>query len=80
MHEQTLSCLHEGFDRERFYTGLYNLRRSPTLEESTLDVNVEIESLRLEVLLSQPLPPPQYGLSPRRSPAAGTGLDEPGVP
>ena len=41
---------------------------------------VEVENLRLKVLLSQPLLQPQNSLSPRRSPAAGTGLDEPGVP
>ena len=44
----------------------------------TLDMNVEVESLRMEAPLSQP--PLQYNLSPRRSPAAVTGLDEPGVP
>ena len=34
----------------------------------------------MEVLLSQPLSSPQYDLPPRRSPAAGTGLDAPGEP
>ena len=80
MHEQILRRLHTGFDLEPLYTGLYNPRRPPTPEQFTLDMNVEVESLRLEVLLSQPLPPPQHDSSPRRSPAAGTGLDEPGVP
>ena len=32
------------------------------------------------IILSKPPPPPQYDLSPQRSPAAGTRLDEPGVP
>ena len=35
--------------------------------------------MKLEIQLWQPLPPPQYDPSPRRSPAAGTALDEPGV-
>ena len=80
MHKKILRDLHAGFDLEPLYTSLYNPRRPPTPEEFTLDMSVEVESLRLEVLLSQPLPPPQYDLSPRRSPAAGTGLDEPGMP
>ena len=50
------------------------------LPKNSLDMNVEEESLRLEVLLSQPSLPPRYDLSPRRSPEAGMGLDEPGVP
>ena len=79
MHEHTLRRLHASFDSEPLYTGLYNPRRPPTPEEFTLDMNVEVESLREEILLSQPLPPPEYDLSLRRSPAAGTGLDEPGV-
>ena len=54
--------------------GLYNRQRPPTPEAFTLDMkNAEVESLRLEVLLLRPLPPRQYDLSPRRSPAAGTG-------
>ena len=43
-------------------------------------MNVEVDRLRLQILLSQPPPPPQHDVSPRRSPAAGTWLDEPGVP
>ena len=72
MHEKTVRCLHAGFDLEHFYTGLYNLRLPPTPEELTLDLKVEVKSLRVEVILSRPLP--------RRSPAAGTWLDEPGEP
>ena len=79
MHEDTLRRLHASLDLEPIYTGLYNPRRSPTPEEYALDMTIEVESLRLEVLLSQPLRPPQYNSSPRRSPAAGAGLDEPGV-
>ena len=65
---------------EYFYTGFYNPRWPYVPEEFNLEIKIKVESLRQEVLLSQPLPPPQYDLSPRRSPAAGTGLDEPGVP
>ena len=74
MHEHTVRRLHTGFDTEPLYTELYNNSRwSPTPEEFSLDMNVKVESLRLEVLLSQP----SQG---RRSHAVGTGLDEPGVP
>ena len=52
IHEKTLRRLHAGFDPEPFYTGLYNPRRSPTVEEFTLDLEVEVESLRMELLLS----------------------------
>ena len=51
----------------------FSVPLSPTPEDFTLDMNVKVESLRLEILLSQP---PQR----RRSHAVGTGLDEPGVP
>ena len=39
---------------------------------------VDVERLRMEILLSQPALSPQDDLSPRRS--VGMGLDEPGVP
>ena len=42
-------------------------------------MSVEVERLTIEVLLPQPPPPPHYDLLPRRSPAAGTALDEPRV-
>ena len=58
MHEKTLRRLHEGFDSEPLYFGLYNPRQPPTPEEFTLNMNVEVKSLRLKVLLLQPLPPP----------------------
>ena len=78
MHAESLKCMHAGFDPEPYYTGLYSPRRAPTPEEFSLDLKVEVESLRIEVLLLQPLPPSQYDLPPRRSPATSTGLDEPG--
>ena len=43
-------------------------------------MDVEIERLMLEILLSQPAPSPQDNLSPRRSPAVGMKPNEPGVP
>ena len=57
MHEETLRRLRAGFDSEHFYTGSYNPRRPPTPEEFTLDLKVEVESLRMELLFSQQLPP-----------------------
>ena len=66
MHKDTLRHLHAGFDPESFYTGLYNPRRPPTTEEFTLDLKVEMEGVRLKLLLSQPLLPQ---LLPRLSPA-----------
>ena len=80
IHEQTLRRPHAGFDLELLYTGLYNPRWLHNLQTSMLEMNVEVEILRLEILFSQPPTPPQYDALPRRSPAAGTWLDEPGVP
>ena len=79
MHEQTLRWLHAGFDSENLYTGSSNPQWSPTPQEFTAEMNVEVGNIRLEILLAQLPPPPQYDLLPRRSPAAGTGLDEPGM-
>ena len=62
MHEETLRRLLAGFDPEPLCARLYRPRRPPTPEELTLDMTVEVESLRLEHLLSQPLPSPQYAL------------------
>ena len=44
MHEQTLRRLHAGVDLEPLHTVFYNPRRPPTLEEFTLEMNVEVES------------------------------------
>ena len=70
----------QAFDSKPLYIGLYNTRWAPNFEEFTLEMSVEVERLRLEILFSQPPPPPQYDISPGRSHAAGTGLNEPGVP
>ena len=66
--------------RKLSITGLYNPRWPHTSEKYELDMDVKIERLRVEILLSQPEPSPQDDLSPRRSPDVGTGSDEPGVP
>ena len=56
MHGQTLRHLHAGVDSDHLYAGLYTPQWPPTLEEFTLDTNVEVESLKIEVLHSQPSP------------------------
>ena len=68
-----------GFDSESFYTKLYNPRWPHTQAEYTLEMNVDVERLKMKVLLLQPAPPPQCDSSPRRSPVVGTGSYEPGV-
>ena len=80
IYEHTLSRLHTSFDSELLHTGLYNPRWPPNHKEFTLEKNIEVEILRMEILPSQPPPPPQYDSSLRRSPAAGTRFDKPGVP
>ena len=69
----------DGFYSEPLYTNLFDLRWPHTPEEHTLEVRVDVERLRMEIVLSQPTPPPQCGSSPRRSPVVGTVSDEPGV-
>ena len=64
IHEETLRRLRAGFDPERFYIGLYNPQRPPTPKAFALDINVEVDSWRVVVLHSQPLPPSQYYLLP----------------
>ena len=43
-------------------------------------MRVDVEGLRMEIVLSQPAPPPQDDLSLRWSPAVGTGSQESGLP
>ena len=69
-----------GFDSEPLYSKLYNPRWPHSQEEHKLDMGVEIEGLRLEILHSQSAPLPQDDLTPRRSPTVGTGSEEPGLP
>ena len=75
MHAQRL---HAGFNSEPLWT--YNPRWPHTSEGHKLGMDVEIEELMLEILLSQPAPSPQDDLSSQRSPAVDTGPDEPGEP
>ena len=80
IYEQALRRLHAGFDSKPRYTGFYIPRWLPNSKEFTMEMNVEVEILKLEIRFSQLPPPPQYDLSPRRSPMARTGLDEPRGP
>ena len=51
IHAQTLRHLHVvGFDSERHYTGLYNLRWLSTSEKYTLEINVEV-NIETEIFL-----------------------------
>ena len=69
-----------GFDSERFHSKLYNPRWPHTPEKHTLEMRVNVERLRMVIVLSQPAPPPHCGSSPRRLPAVSTGLNESGAP
>ena len=76
-----------------FYRNMSNPRRLHTPDEITLEMKVDAERLRMEIILSQPAPPKCDLLlrraavdsgseepgTLRRSPAIGTGSDEPGV-
>ena len=78
-----------------FYRNMLNPRCPHTPDEFTLEMKVDVERLRMEIVLCQPEPPLQCDASPRRllavdkgskepgtphrSPAIGTGSDEPGV-
>ena len=76
-----------------FYRSMFNPRRPHTPDEFTLDIKVDVERLRMEIIISQPTLPKRDPLprrsavdtgseepgTPRRSPAIGTGSDEPGV-
>ena len=60
-----------------FYRNMSNPRRPHTPDEFSLEMRVDVE--RLEIILSQPAPRPQCGLSSRRLPAVDTGSEEPGT-
>ena len=80
MAETHVQRVHVGFDSEPLYTGLYNPQWPHTPKEYNLELDVEVERLKLKILLSGPPTSLQDDLSPGQSHAAGTGLDEPGVP
>ena len=48
-----------GVESEPFYTKLYNLRWPHTPAEYTLEMRIDVERLRMKILLLQPAPPPQ---------------------
>ena len=73
-------------DEKRFRTSLVsdpffyrNMRHPHTPDEFTLEIKVDVERLRMEIILSQPAPP-QCDPLPRRLPTADTGSEEPGTP
>ena len=51
--------LRTGFDSQPFCTKPYNPRGSHTPDEYKLEMEVDVERLRMEILLSQPTPPPE---------------------
>ena len=53
--------------------------RSQRGTKNRLEMSVEVDKLKMEILLSGPPPQPHCDSSPQRLPAAGTELDEPGV-
>ena len=54
-----------------------NLRWPHIHDEFTLEMRVDVEGLRMEIVLSQPEPPPQCDASPQRLPAVDTGWRNP---
>ena len=62
-----------------FYTKMFNPRRPHTPDNFTLEMKVNVERLRTEIILSQPAPRPQCDPTPRRLPAVDTGSEEPGT-
>ena len=62
------------------FTPSFTIRGGPIPDEHKLEMDVDVEKLRKEILLWQPAPSPQCDSSPRRLPAVGTWLNEPGTP
>ena len=63
-----------------FYSKLCNPRWPHTPDDFTLKMRVDVEGLGIEIVLSQPAPPPQWDPSPRRLLVVGTGSEKPGTP
>ena len=61
-----------------FYRNVVVPRHPHIPDEFTLEIKVDVEGLRMEILLSQPAPP-QCDPLPRRA-AVDTGSEEPGTP
>ena len=60
-----------------FYSKMSNLRWPHIHDEFTLEIRVDVEGLRMEIVLSQPEPPPQCDASPQRLPAVSTSWRNP---
>ena len=63
-----------------FCSKMFNPRRPCTHEEFSLEMRVDVEGLRMAIVLSQSEPPLQCDVSRRRFPAIDTGSEEPGTP
>ena len=61
-----------------FYRNMVTPRHPHTPDEFTLEMKVDVEGLRMEIILSQPAPL-RCDPSPRRA-AVDTGSEEPGTP
>ena len=64
---------------EPFYGKMRNPRWPYNPDEFTLEMRVDVERLRMDIVLSQPAPRPQCDPSPRRLPVVDTGSEKPGV-
>ena len=62
---------------EPFYSKMYNPRRPHNSDEFTLEMRVDVECLRMEIIFSQLAPRPQCEPLPRRLTAVDTGSEEP---
>ena len=65
---------------EPFYSKLSNPRYPHSTDEYTLEIRVDVEQIRMEIISSQPTSLPQCDPSPRRLPAVDTGSEEPRTP
>ena len=76
--EMDTRCSRSNIDSETFcYRNMFNPRRPHTPDEFALEMKVDVEGIRMEIIISQPTPP-QCDPLPRRA-AIGTGSEEPGV-
>ena len=62
-----------------FYRNMVIPRHLHTPDEFSLEMKVDVERLRMEIILSQPTSSEEPGTSPRRA-AVDTGSEEPGTP
>ena len=63
-----------------FYSKMCNPKWPHNPDELKLEMRVDVERLRMEIVFSQPAPRPQCDPSPRRLPAVDTESEEPGTP